>query len=417
MKILIVHNAYQQGGGEDVVAANEARLLAERGHSVIWYRRDNDEIRAETGPRKLALGLKTVWAPDSYGKLRSLLKRESPNVAHFHNTFPLISPAAYHTCSDFGVPVVQTLHNYRLLCPGATFFRNGQTCEECLGGAIPWRAVIHGCYRESTMATAAVAAMLTAHRFLGTWQTKVDRYVAVSEFARRKFVEGGLPAGRLRVKPNFVYPDPGFKTEPGAYAFFAGRLSEEKGARVLLDAWGRLKNSVPLWVAGEGPLRDEMSVTAAGTKGNNISLLGTLDHCEILALMQGARFLVFPSILFEGAFPLAVIEAFATGLPTIASRLGPLADGIVHGYTGLHFKPGNSAELAELCDWAWTHTDEMQQIGRAARAEYEHRYSAEKNYEMLMEIYESVLTRPAVGQEKRVPHPATRTKAAGVKQT
>lgn len=392
MKILIVHNSYQQGGGEDVAAATEARLLSERGHQIIWYRRGNEELQAQGPFQTLATGLKTVWASDSYRELTALLRDESPDVAHFHNTFPLISPAAYYACAEAGVPVVQTLHNYRLLCPGATFFREGHVCEQCLGRRTPWPGIVHRCYRKSTFASAAAAGMLTAHRWLGSWRTKVAVYIAASEFARAKFIQGGLPASRIRVKPNFVHPDPGAKRGAGKYALFVGRLSEEKGTRVLLNAWGRLGTTVPLIVAGGGPVREDFVSVDREVQGN-ITVLPTVSHDEVLALMRGARFLVFPSLVYEGAFPLAIIEAFACGLPVIASRLGSVAEGTTHGRNSLHFSPGNCEELAHVTDWAWHHPEKMEEFGRAARLEYEARYTADLNYEILMEIYGSVRPR------------------------
>ena len=406
MKILIVHNRYQESGGEDIVAATEARLLAEHGHQVVWYRRDNDELSNDSAPRGVALGMKTIWASDSYRALLRLVRCEMPDVAHFHNTFPLVSPAAYYACARASVPVVQTLHNYRLLCPGATFYRDGRTCEQCLGREVPWTSMVHGCYRHNVLATAAVVAMLTAHRFLESWRTKVHAYIAASEFARGKFIQGGLPARRIHVKPNFVYPDPQAKTGLGDYALFVGRLSEEKGVRVLLNAWRQIITAVPLVIAGDGPLREQVSAFSARHEG--VKFLGAVEHNGVLRLMRGARFLIFPSILYEGAFPLSIIEAFACGVPVIASRLGSMADTIIHGNTGLHFATSQPDDLAAQCLWAWNHPAETRQMGVAARAEYEAKYTAEKNYKMLTNIYESVRRKIAADGESRFLHRGSR---------
>jgi glycosyltransferase involved in cell wall biosynthesis len=400
MKILFIHNAYQQSGGEDVVAATEARLLAERGHSVVWYRRDNDELLRPSAPRGLQLGLKTIWASDSYRALMQILRDETPDVAHFHNTFPLISPAAYYACAKARVPVVQTLHNYRFLCPAAKLYRNGHICESCVGREIPWTSVVDSCYRNSVLATAAVAAMLTAHRFLNSWERKIDAYIALSEFARQKFIQGGLPARRICVKPNCVHPDPGIKAGPGDYALFVGRLSPEKGIRVLLDAWKQLPDSVTLLIAGEGPMSEQVKGHAEAL-GPRIKFIGAVAHERIRDLIHSARFLVFPSTWYE-VFPLTIIEAFACGVPVIASRLGSMADTIAHGKTGLHFSAGNPDELAERCLWAWNHPNEMQQMGLAARAEYEAKYTAEKNYKMLTNIYQSVRDKIAASGEPHI---------------
>jgi glycosyltransferase involved in cell wall biosynthesis len=390
MKILVVHNHYQRPGGEDAVVAREARLLAERGHAVIEYRRHNDELQSRS---KLGIGVagaSTVWSTASYRALRDLLACEKPDVAHSHNTFPLISPAAYYACAEAGVPVVQTLHNYRLLCPGASLYRAGSTCEDCLHKRLKWPGIVHGCYRSSRLATAAVAAMIAIHHGLGTWEQKVTRYIALTEFSRRRLVEGGVPAERITVKPNFIHPDPMPKNEPGSYALYVGRLSEEKGLRVLLAAWGMVRSRIPLRIAGDGPMREEMAAEIEAKGLQSVELLGHVSPSDVVALMHGARFLVVPSQCYEG-FPRTIAEAFACGLPPVASRLGSMAEIIADGENGLHFTPGDAAELAEKVEWAWTHPAELEAMGRAARAEYEGKYTAERNYAMLMEIYRKVL--------------------------
>jgi len=390
MKILLVHNHYQRPGGEDAGAAREARLLAEHGHAVIEYRRHNDELQ---GRSILGIGVAAgcaVWSTASYRALRELLACEKPAVAHFHNTFPLISPAAYHACAEAGVPVVQSLHNFRLLCPGASLYREGRVCEDCLHKRLKWPGIVHGCYRGSRLATAAVGTMIAVHHGLGTWEQKVTRYIAFCEFSRRKLIEGGLPAERITVKPVFVHPDPKPKNELGSYALYLGRLTEEKGLRVLLGAWGMLGSCIPLRIAGDGPMRQEIAAEIEAKGLQNVELLGHVSPSEVVTLMHGARFLVVPSQWYEN-FPGNIAEAFACRLPPIASRLGTMAEIIADGENGLHFTPGDAGELAEKVEWAWTHPAEMETMGRAARAEYEARYTAERNYPMLMEIYRKAL--------------------------
>ncbi len=390
MKILIVHNAYQQSGGEDAVAVTEARLLEQRGHDVVLYRRNNNELR-HLGPfGALSAGIQTIWAQDSYQALNKLLLREKPAVAHFHNTLPLISPAGYFACSAACVPVVQTLHNYRLLCPGGLFLRNGEVCEACLGRTVSWPGVAHACYRESRPATAAVSAMLTVHRALGTWQRKVDVYVALSEFARNKFVQGGLPAERIVVKPNSVDIDAGTRTTGDEYALFVGRHAEEKGLRILIEAWKRSRERIPLRIVGDGPLRQEAEREAAKHGRADILFLGQLPARETQKQIRGARFLIFPSIWYEG-FPLTVAETFACGVPVLCSRLGALEEIVQDGRTGVHFSAGDPEDLAAKVGWAWKHSAEMEQMGRAARREYESKYAPEQNYRMLMRIYQVAL--------------------------
>ncbi len=389
MRVLVVHESYQQRGGEDAVAAAEAEQLELHGHTVLRYSRSNDELRDQGPLRIMKAGIATVWAKKSFDDLEKLLIAGKPEIVHFHNTLPLISPAAYYACARHGIPVVQTLHNYRLVCPAATFLRDGHLCEECLGRRVAWRAVAYGCYRGSRAASAAVTAMLATHRALGTWQTKVDAYIALSEFARKKHIAGGLPPQRLVVKPNFVHPDPGSRSveEAGRYALFVGRLSEEKGLRGLLAAWKRLARPIPLFLLGEGPMREEIA-PQMGTPGlAEAALLGSVPRAEVLRWMRGARFLVCPSHWFEGC-PLVIVEAFACGVPVIATGHGPTAEMVDHGRTGLHVVPGDDADLAAKVEWAWSHSEEMRVMGEAARREFEAKYTAQRNYSHLMALYE-----------------------------
>jgi len=294
--------------------------------------------------------------------------------------------------------VVQTLHNYRLLCPAAIFQRDGRVCEDCLGH-VPWRGVLHACYRDSRAATAAVALMLSVHRWLGTWSKMVDCYIALTEFARAKFIEGGLPAEKIVVKPNFVHPDPmavnhqssiANHKSPQGSALFVGRLSPEKGVRTLLAVWRRLGNRIPLRVVGDGPLRVELEAEAVRHGLSSVCFHGWLAPERTIEVIKVARFLVFPSESYE-TFGRVAVEAFACAVPVIASRLGAMQEIVEDGRTGLHFTPGDADDLAAKVEWAWTHPDEMQEMGRAARAEYEFKYTAERNYPMLMEIYERAI--------------------------
>ncbi|MGA2631175.1 MAG: glycosyltransferase [Terriglobia bacterium] len=417
MKLLLIHNQYQQPGGEDVVFQAERAMLTAARHRVIPFVVHNDSIQASSAWERVKLSAQTVWSRESYRETKALLGRERPDVAHFHNTFPLISPSAYYACREAGVPVVQTLHNYRLLCPAATFRQNGSICEKCVTGGLS-NGVLHGCYRGSRAATAASALMLGAHRWLGTWNEVVDCYIALTEFSRRKFVEGGLPAEKIVVKPNFVAPDPllgcsgdvpiaeskiidgGPRSDRGrrqpqlqeGYALYVGRLTYEKGVRTLLRAWRN--TSIPLRVVGDGPLRQELEDDASSHGLSQICFHGRLASDELMPMMKGARFLVLPSEWYE-SFPVTLAEAFACGVPLIASRLGAMQEIVADGRTGLHFTPGDADDLAAKVEWAWTHPEEMQAMGRAARAEYEAKYTAERNYDMLMGVYQKVLQRAA----------------------
>jgi glycosyltransferase involved in cell wall biosynthesis len=382
--VLLVHNFYQQPGGEDEVFATEARMLEEHGHTVVRYTLHNDRITS--GSLRVAAG--TIWSSAAYHELRQLMQRIRPAVAHFHNTFPLISPSAYHAARREGIPVVQTLHNYRLFCVNAQLYRDGRPCEDCLGLSVPWHGVQHACYRSSRLASATVASMVGVHRALGTWTGRVNRYIALTEFARTKCIAGGLPAERVVVKPNFIHPDPGPGDGAGAYALFVGRLSPEKGVRTLLAAWRRLGAVMPLRVVGDGPLATE--VRAAQYDNASVSHLGRTTPGEVLELIGAARCLICPSEWYEG-LPRVVVEALARGTPVIASRIGSLAELVQHERTGRHFRAGDSDVLARQVTRMAAHSPEYAAMRRAARAEFEARYTEAANYAMLMTIYESVM--------------------------
>jgi glycosyltransferase involved in cell wall biosynthesis len=394
MKLLLIHNYYQQRGGEDVVFEAEADLLEAHGHHVLRYQARNDGLDQVSG---WSLARRTVYNERTHRELRALLARERPAVVHVHNTLPVISPAVYFATRDAGVPVVQTLHNYRLLCPSAVLFRAGGVCEACLHRELAVPGVRHACYRGSRAATGAVALMLAAHRLIGTWQRRVDLYIALTRFAREKFIEGGLPGARIVVKPNFTR-DPGLSRTWGDYALFVGRLSVEKGVEPLLEAWRLLGGRIPLRVIGDGPMAELVSTASRG--GLAVEYLGRQDPSAVASAMAGARFLVFPSIWYE-TFGLAIIEAFAAGLPVLATDLGAMADLVRHGSTGLLFRPGDSRHLAEQVEWALAHPDEMRTMGTRARREYEERYTPEVNYHLLMEVYDTALHRPPESGPRR----------------
>ncbi len=381
MKIVRVHNYYQQAGGEDAVVASELAMLKARGHAIVSHFVHNDAIE---GMSRLTVAGKTIWNHQSYRAMRELLRTHKPDVVHFDNTFPLVSPAAYYAARDAGVPVVQTLHNYRLLCVNAMLFRDGAVCEECVGRAIPWPGVKYGCYREDRKASAVVAAMLGIHRAMGTYRHSVDTYIALTEFARRKYIEGGLPAGKIVVKPNFLESDPGVGQGDGGFALFVGRLTEEKGIRLLVEAWRRIGDRLPLRVVGSGPLEDEIRGAAAGVAG--IEWLGRQPLERVMEMMGQATCLVFPSTWYEG-LPRTIVESFAKGTPVIASDLGAMADLIDHGRTGLKFCPGDAADLAQQVEGLMAGSNQLNQMRQAARSEYEQKYTADRAYEALMRIY------------------------------
>ena len=385
--VLLVHNRYQQGGGEDGVFEAEASLLERYGHRVERLVVDNETIATERGLRgQLELAIGTVWSRQAVRKVGQRLVETGARVMHVHNTLPLLSPAVHVAARRLGVPSVQTLHNYRLACPAATFFRDGRPCEDCGTKAVAWPAVLHACYRNSRSASLAVMTMLAVHRGRGTWSRDVAAFIALTAFARERLLAAGLPAGRVVVKPNFLAADPGPPPSPGDGYLYVGRLSEEKGISVLLDSWRDLPSDLHLRMAGTGPLGDE--VRAAASSHPNIVPLGRLDAPQVVMELHAARALVVPSIWYEG-FPLVVVEAFAAGRPVIASRHGSLAEIVTDQVTGLLFEPGDSGALATAIRWAAEHPADMERMGTAARDEYLRRYTAEANYTQLVAIYRS----------------------------
>jgi len=389
VKVLLVHNAYQQPGGEDVVFEQEGQMLKSAGHDVVLYRRSNHEVQSFRGLYKISLAKGALWASDTKRDFAKVLHEEKPEVVHVHNTFMMISPSIYSACMEAKIPVVQTLHNYRLLCPAATLFRKGKVCEECLGGT-PWPSIQHGCYHDERSTTAVVAAMLMLHRMRGTYTREVTSYIALTEFSRSKFIEGGLPGDRIFVKPNFVNPDPCARTGGGDYALFVGRLSPEKRVSTVLSAWKRLPKTIPIKVVGGGPDRPQLEEQAVRDGLTHVQFVGQLPRAQTLAAINNARFLVFSSEWYEN-FPVTIAEAFACRTPVIASQMGAMQEIVKDHQTGLLFLPGNPEDLAQKVEWAWNHPNEMLAMGDAARREYETKYTAEKNLPLLMEIYQRAI--------------------------
>jgi len=394
VKIVIVHNSYQQPGGEDFVFEQERRLLQERGHEVATYERSNWDADTYTGLKRLSLAKRTIWASDTRRDFAALLRRETPDLVHIHNTFIMISPSIYSACREADVPVVQTLHNYRLFCPAATFFRDGRVCEECVDHGL-LHGVRHACYRDSMATTAVTALMLTIHRQAGTWTEGVESYISLTEFSRSRFLRAGLPADKVFVKPNFVHPDPGVGAGNGDYAVFVGRLSPEKRVSTMLNAWTKLaerKLDIPLWVVGGGPERSELEAEAKERKLDNVIFKGLLPRPETIAAIGAARFLVFSSEWYEN-FPLTIAESFARGVPVISSRLGAMQEIVDDGRTGIHFTPGDPDDLAAKVEWAWQHPHLTRVMGKEARLEFEAKYVADENYRQLMQIYNQTLVK------------------------
>jgi glycosyltransferase involved in cell wall biosynthesis len=396
MRILLVHNFYQQTGGEDLVVADEARLLASRGHDVAQYSIHNDQVNSLS---RLALGHRTIWSRPAYHDVRAAIATHRPDVVHVHNTLPLLSPSVYYAASAEGVPVVQTLHNYRLMCPAAVCFRDGRVCTDCVGKSVAMGAIRHACYRGSRSASAAVVTMLSVHRLLGTWERKISVYITLTDLARRLFIESGLAAEKLVVKPNFVDPDPGSGTGSGGYALFAGRLSVEKGIRTLLQAWQSVGGRLPLRIVGDGPLGPDVAAAAADNRA--VTWLGSREPKDVVSLLREATCLVFPSECYE-TFGRVIVEAFAAGTPVVAAGHGAAAELVADGITGVLFRPGDASDLAAKVIHLNSQPVLRGRMRAAARSDFESRFTADVNYRSLVNIYRraiagvSPVTRTAV---------------------
>ncbi|MBM5572354.1 MULTISPECIES: glycosyltransferase family 4 protein [Deefgea] len=380
LRVLVVHNAYQHRGGEDSVVDTEIAMLRSRGHEVALYQRHNDDV---AGMSKIELVRSTFWSPKTLDDIALQVRDFRPDVIHVHNTFPLISPSVYQAAHLARIPVIQTLHNFRLLCPQAMFLRDGKVCEDCLGKS-PWRAVTRRCYRGSVAQSGVLAGMLVFNRFRGVYVNKVSKYITLSSFAKAKFVHGGLPASRFVIKPNFV-PDlavPDYSS-PRNSLLFVGRLSEEKGLSVLAQAFNAKTHGV-LRVAGTGT----ESAQIEGLAG--VEMLGALKPLEVRAQMDSSLALVLPSICYEN-MPMTLLEAYAAGLPVIGSRLGALVDLIEDGVTGLLFEPSDPVDLQAKLTWAVQNPEAMLQMGKNARSLYLEKYTPEQNYAQLIKIYQTAI--------------------------
>lgn len=394
MKILILHNRYQIAGGEDNVVRAEHALLEAHGHTVTVLEVRNDQIVGVW--EKLSAAINGIYSIQSKRRVSSAIAQLEPDIVHVHNFFPLLSPSVYDACLAADIPAVQTLHNYRLICPKAMPFRNGEICEACFNQVVPLSGVLFGCYRNSRTQSAAVSTMIGLHRLRGTWQRRVSAYIALSDFQKQKLVQAGLPKDRIFVKPNFVFAHE-LPAHSGCddFVLFVGRLAEEKGVEVLLDAYLQGHLALPLKIVGDGPLRQSLQEKAAGLE--NISFLGRQDSKAVAQLMQRARFLVFPSIWYEG-FPLTILEAYSCKLPVIASNLGTMSEMVLDGVTGLHFQSGNPGDLASKIQWAIAHPESLKKMGAAAYQTYQTCYTPEVNYRQLLHVYESIRSQK-IGQE------------------
>jgi glycosyltransferase involved in cell wall biosynthesis len=399
MRVLLVHNRYRTSApsGEDAAVRNEERMLREGGVEVIAFDRCNDDVDDTTALARAAAAANTIWSRNSRSELRKVLRRVMPDVVHVHNTFSLLSPSIYGVCKSEGLPVVQTLHNFRFFCPGGLFLRNGKPCEECLDQSL-LQSVRHRCYRGSLAATATLASMLTLHRALGTYSQHIDRYIALTQFAARKMVKGGIAETKIVVKPNFVPNPPAPGGGTGGYVVYVGRLLEGKGTETLVSAWRQLP-SIRLKIVGDGALRTNLE-SRARRDDLNIEFTGMQDRAAVLDAVANARLLIIPSEWYEG-FPMVIAESFACGTPVLASRIGSLDELIEDGVTGRKFTPGNPEDLAAAVRSLLGDDASLVRMRTNARAYFDAQLTEQQNFARLTRAYTEVIAEADVHKRRR----------------
>jgi glycosyltransferase involved in cell wall biosynthesis len=384
MKILMVHNYTQQWGGADEATAQECTLLRSNGHLVQMFGRDNQDIKKYSFLEKVNLVFEPTWSWKSYHQIQEVIRTFKPDILHCQSFFPLVSPAIYYASSQLGVPVVQTLHEYRLICPGGWLLREEKPCHDCTKYSI-LSSIQHSCYRNSSLQTFPVAMMLGIHKAFKTWTRKIAVFTTPTEFSKQQFVTGGLPENKILVKSNLLASDPEYSSLPRSYAIYAGRLSPEKGIIPLLEAWRNLKH-VPLKIVGDGPLEEWVKDYVKIHNMTQVEIVGFKPLAEVLKLLGQAYFLIQPSIAYE-TFGRAIMEAFATGTPALVSHSGAMAELVHDQNTGLLFEPNNANAITVAVQQAMTNPEQLNCWGLQARKVYEKQFSSMATYQCLMEIY------------------------------
>ncbi|CAN7289449.1 glycosyltransferase family 4 protein [Rhizobium sp. LjRoot254] len=384
IKVLLVHNQYKLRGGEDAVFEAERSMLERGGYDVETLCVSNHDLQSTMA--NVAVALQTPYSPSGHRRMVEALAAAKPDIVHVHNTFPILSPSIFYACSSAGVPVVHTLHNFRILCANSFLLRDGKICEDCITGS-PLNGVLHKCYRSSYVASLTACANISVNKYLGTWSKKVDRFIVLSEFARTKFHDGGIPAERICLKPNFVRGPVSYPLgKPRNGAIYIGRLSVEKGVKSLIEAWRGI--DVPLTIVGTGP--EESNLREQAKDNAAIKFTGFVSPKAVGEMLSQSEVTIVPSIWNE-MFGMTVIEAMAYGVPAIASRIGSLKELVAHGHNGLHFEPGDPDDLrSRVREYFSPHFDRLA-MARNAREEFEKKYTEEENLETLSEIYASVL--------------------------
>lgn len=385
MNVLIVHNHYRLRGGEDVCFESDTKMLRDRGHKVVHYTRHNDDVGSRSRWRELR---ETLWNPTSYSEVSSLIERESIDLLHVHNTFPLISPSIYDAAHDLGIPVVQSLHNFRPLCVGAALCRDGKFCTKCLTEKSGLSGIRNRCYRGSLAASSVSALLNRRNRRKRLWQ-RIDRYITFCQRAKDLYSEAGFPQQRIELNPHYVEQECEVASNRDNAFIFVGRLTIEKGLDRLLEAWSRYTGNWELRIVGEGPM--EREAQAAAERDPRIRLLGKIPRAEMMQWMATSSCLIFPSPAFE-TFGRVLIEAYSLGIPVIASNLGGPADIVISDDHGLLIDPLNTQQMADAIEKMTAMIErKFPQMRQACRERYLNHYTQDLNYNRLIDIYSQAI--------------------------
>lgn len=385
MRIVVAHNRYKYAGGEDSVLRAEVEMLRDAGHVIELFEADNKTIEGTFA--KIAAAGSLFHSTYSSQKMTALIRTFRPEILHIHNWFPLLSPSIISAANEQGIPVIQTLHNFRMLCVNGTMHRDGHICHDCLGKQLPVNGAVHRCYSNSRLGSALVATAFSYHRLAHTWDG-VTTFIALSEYQKALLVLGGVDAGQIIVKPNFVKHTNEVGSGRGGYALFVGRLTPEKGIRTVLRAWAENGIPIQLKVMGDGPLADEVREKARNLP--QVQHLGHKSTAEVYAAMADARFVIWASECHE-AFGLTIVEALSHGTPVLAADTEPIKELIEDGETGLHFTAGDANDLAAKASVLVTNNARYQEMRGNCRAVYEERYTDTINYKLLMDIYQQAI--------------------------
>jgi glycosyltransferase involved in cell wall biosynthesis len=383
MKVLLIHNKYQQRGGEDAVFENETELLRKHGNIVETIIYNNNDIAHLS---KVELAIKLFYNKDSYSELNAIFKKFEPEIIHVHNFFPLASPSIFFAAKKNKIPIVVTFHNFRLICSNGILFKDNNTCEKCVNSVFPLSGIVNKCYRNSIIQTSLLTSMTAFHKLIKTWNKKIDGYICLTEFSKNKLVNSSLKLdeNKAYIKPNFSFEERIEVNKRENFYLFVGRLSEEKGIKTLLEL-GK-KSEIKLKIAGTGEMQEE--VLAACKEFTNIEFLGQRNKEELNKLYSKCKALIFPSTWYEG-FPMTIVEALSNGTPVICSEIGGLPEIIIHNYNGLLFEPNNTDSLlSSILDFEENKID----FYANARKSYDDNFSSEKNYHALMSIYNKIIT-------------------------